>query len=156
MDETCKSRSEEQFVFIEQFNDESYLDKYYNCLYKAVKSGLFKYIAHPDCFLKGYGKWDEKAIDLTHKIAKLLQYNNMYAELSASGVRSRKYFNYNDKLVAPYPFKEFYRILKEYDITFVLGCDAHSPTQLDDDAVKYICDMAKELDLNVKYKLEYL
>jgi len=144
-----------QIVFIEPFDDDSYLDLYYDCLKKAVETKMFKYIAHPDCFLKGYGKWDEKAINLTHKIAKLLQDNNLYAELSASGVRSRKKVIYNGKEVAAYPFKKFYEILKQYNIEFVLGCDAHAPTQLDDYAIKYVTDMAKELKLNVVYKLDY-
>ena len=144
-----------QIVFIEPFEDDSYLDLYYDCLKKAVETKMFKYIAHPDCFLKGYGKWDEKAINLTHKIAKLLQDNNLYAELSASGVRSRKKVIYDGKEVAAYPFKKFYEILKQYNIEFVLGCDAHAPTQLDDYAIKYVTDMAKELKLNVVYKLDY-
>ena len=88
-----------QIVFIEPFEDDSYLDLYYDCLKKAVETKMFKYIAHPDCFLKGYGKWDDKTIAFTHKIAKLLQDYNMYAELSASGVRSRKFFEYNGNYV---------------------------------------------------------
>lgn len=157
MDKTKKSRREEEIVFINEFSDTSYLDLYYDCLKKAIETKLFKYIAHPDCFLKGYGKWDEKAIELTHKIAKLLQDNNMYAELSGSGVRSRKYFEYDNKLYAPYPFKEFYKILSQYNIEFVLGCDAHSPEQLDDDAVRFIENLAQELNLkviNTFYKLD--
>ena len=60
-------------------------------------------------------------------------------------------------MYAPYPFKEFYKILSKYDIEFVLGCDAHSPEQLDDYAVRFIEDLAKELDLkvvNTIYKLD--
>lgn len=157
MDKTKKSRREEQIIFINPFDDDNYLDLYYECLKKAIETGLFKYIAHPDCFLKGYGKWDEKAIELTHKIAKLIQDNKVYAELSGSGVRSRKYFEYQGNMYAPYPFKEFYKILSKYDIEFVLGCDAHSPEQLDDYAVRFIEDLAKELDLkvvNTIYKLD--
>lgn len=153
-----KSRSEE-LCFIndyDEYPDKYYLDMYYKCLKNAVESGLFKYICHPDCFLKGYKKWDETAIELTHKIAKLLSENNMYAELSASGVRSRKKVVYNYEELPCYPFKEFYKILKEYDIKFVLGCDAHSPSQLDDYAVEFICDMAKELQLNVIYEINDL
>ena len=115
---------------------------------------MFKYIAHPDCFLKGYGKWDEHTIALTHKIAKLLQDNDVYAELSGSGYRSRKKVVFNENTYPAYPFKEFYRILSAYDIKYVLGCDAHAPNQLDDEAVKFVCDMAKELNLNVSYKLD--
>ena len=155
MDMTQKSRFE-QISFLDSFDDVKYLDLYYKTLKEAVDTKLFKYICHPDCFMKGYKKWDEHTINLTHKIAKLLQDNNLYAELSASGVRSKKAFNYNGKMVPPYPFKEFYEILATYDIKFVLGCDAHAPSQLDDDAVQYIINLAKELQLNVVYKLEDL
>ena len=59
-------------------------------------------------------------------------------------------------MVSPYPFKPFFEILSKYDIKFVLGCDAHSPSQLDDEAVRYIENMAKELNLNVIYELKDL
>lgn len=154
--EPNESTRNNEKVFIEPFNDDSYLDLYYQCLENAIKSKLFKYIAHPDCFLKGYGKWDEKAIALTHKIAKLLQDNNMYAELSGSGYRSRKKVIYNGEIYPAYPFKKFFEILATYDIKFVLGCDAHSPSQLDDEAVEYVCNLAKELNLPVVYKLDDL
>ena len=36
-----------------------------------------------------------------------------------------------------------------------MGCDAHSPEQLDDEAVNYLQDLAKELNLNVVYKLDF-
>lgn len=151
-----KSRSEETHIFIEPFNDDSYLDIYLDCLRKAVDTGLFKYIAHPDAFLKGYGKWDEKAIKLTHEIAKILQDNNLYAELSGSGYRSRKKVEYNGEILPAYPFKEFFKILSTYDIKFVMGCDAHSPEQLDDEAVAFVNNMAQELNLNVIYELNDL
>lgn len=144
-----------QIVFIEPFDDDSYLDLYYDCLKKAIDTNMFKYIAHPDCFLKGYGKWDEKAIALTHKIAQLLEGKDLYAELSGSGYRSRKKVLYNGEIYPAYPFKEFYKILSQYDIKFVMGCDAHSPEQLDDEAVNYLQDLAKELNLNVVYKLDF-
>lgn len=147
---------DEQFCFLDSFSDTKYLDLYYQNLKDALETKLFKYICHPDCFLKGYQKWDNYTIDLTHKIAKLLQDNNVYAELSGSGYRSRKYMEYNGKMVPPYPFKEFFKILATYDIKFVLGCDAHSPNQLDDEAVLYIKNMAKELNLNVIFELNDL
>lgn len=151
MDITQKTRNE-QISFIDSFEDETYLEKYYDCLKKALETNLFQYIAHPDAFLKGYGKWDEKAIELTHKIAKLLQDHQVYAELSSSGYRSRKKVLYHNQLLPAYPFYEFYKILKEYNITFVLGCDAHAPEQLHDEAVVFITNMAKQLELKIEEK----
>lgn len=155
LNQNQKSRSEE-ISFINDFDEypeDYYLSTYYKCLEKAVKSGLFKYICHPDCFLKGYKKWDDKAIELTHKIAKLLSEYDVYAELSGSGVRSKKT---DDEGNPWYPYEKFFEILKQYDIKFVIGCDAHSPSQIDDFAVKFICDMAKRLQLNVVYEINDL
>jgi histidinol-phosphatase (PHP family) len=151
--ENGRLRSEE-ICFINQFDDVNRLQMYYDCLKKAIETKMFKYIAHPDCFLKGYGKWDEHTINLSHKIAKLLQDNDVYAELSGSGHRSRKKVIYEGKEYPAYPFKEFFKILSQYNIKYVLGCDAHAPNQLDDEAVRYICDLAKELNLNIVYKLD--
>ncbi len=135
--------------FCMKFDDVSTLDLYYETLNKALESKLFKYICHPDCFFKGYGKWDKYSIELAHKIAKLLSEYDVYVELSGSGSRSRSYFEYEGKMVAPYPFKEFFKILSHYPLKFVLGADAHAPNQLNDFATDFIKDMAKELNLNV-------
>ena len=117
---------------------------------------MFKYICHPDCFLRGLQVWDERAEKFSHKIAQLMSKYDVYAELSASGIRNKTKVSYNGELLPAYPFKEFIKILKQYNIKFVLGCDAHAPNQLDDDAVKFICDLAKELQLNVIYTLDDL
>lgn len=151
-----QTKRADQISFLDDFDDIKYLDLYYETLKKAVETKLFKYICHPDGFMKGYQKWDEHAINLTHKIAKLIQDNNLYAELSGSGYRSRKKVIYNNEKIPPYPFKEFFEILSKYDIKFVLGCDAHAPNQLDDEAVNYIKTMAKELNLNIVYELKDL
>lgn len=153
MDKNSKQRSK-QISFVEPFDNIDYLNLYYECLKKAVKSKLFQYIAHPDVFMKGYGKWDENAIELTHKIAKLLQDNQLYAELSGSGYRSKKRVHYQGEWLPSYPFKEFFKILSQYQIEFILGCDAHAPYELDDEAVAYITKMAKDLNLNVVYEMK--
>lgn len=139
--------------FIDPFTDLSMLDRYYDCLKKALETKLFKYICHPDCFLKGYGKWDEHAIALTHRIGKLLSAYPIYAELSGSGIRSKKKIVFEEKEYPAYPFIEFYRILKQYPIRFVLGCDAHAPIQLEDEATTMISAIAKQLQLPIVQKI---
>lgn len=142
--------------FIHPYDDVSYFDIYLDLLQKALDSNLFKYICHPDCFLKGYGKWDENTIEMAHKIGKLLQGKNIYAELSCSGIRSRKRIEFQNEMVPAYPFKAFFEILKEYDLKFVIGLDAHSEKQLDDEALQYALKIAKDLKLNLVYNIEDL
>jgi len=128
---------------------------YYETLKKALDSHLFQYICHPDCFLKGYQKWDEHTIALTHKIASLLSKYDCYVELSGSGSRSRSCFEYNGECVPPYPFGPFFKILSQYPLKFVLGADAHAPEQLNDFGTQFIKDMAKKLNLNVVEKINF-
>ena len=139
----------QRYDFATPITNKKYLDYYYETLKKGLETGLFRYICHPDCFLKGYQKWDEHTIELTHKIGALLSQFVCYVELSGSGCRSRSYIEYQNKKVPPYPFKEFYQILKQYPLRFVLGADAHAPNQLNDFATEYIENMAKELELNL-------
>ena len=82
-------------------------------------------------------------------IGKLLSQYDCYVELSGSGCRSRSYFEYQRQKNPPYPFKEFFKILKQYPLSFVLGADAHAPQQLKDFATEYIENMANELELNI-------
>lgn len=144
---------QDSIYFISPFEDVAMLDRYYECLQKALDTHLFKYICHPDCFLKGYGKWDEHTIALTHKIGRLLSCYPVYVELSGSGIRSGKKIIYEGKEFPSYPFIEFFRILKQYPLKFVLGCDAHAPSQLDDDACKMLSTIAQELQLPIVQKI---
>lgn len=149
-----KSKKEEAISFIDEpFSDPHFLDLYYENLENALKSGLFRYICHPDCFLKGYRKWDEHSINLAHKIGRLCEKYDVYLELSGSGFRSKKRISYQNKLFCPYPFEPFFAILKQYQLKFVLGADAHAPEQLHDAAIDYIENMAKKLDLPIVEKI---
>lgn len=143
------------YNFIRPFKDVTYLDVYYETLKKALDSHLFTYICHPDVFLKGYLKWDEHAINLTHKMGKLLSQYDCYVELSGTGYRSKARLKYNGEFLPTYPFKEFFKILKQYPLKFVLGADAHAPEQLNDDAIKYIEDMKDELELNTVDEINF-
>lgn len=138
-----------RYDFASPFEEKEYLDYYYETLKKGLDTHLFFYVCHPDCFLKGYRKWDQNTIQLAHKIGKLLSQYDCYVELSGSGCRSRSYFEYQGQKNPPYPFKEFFKILKQYPLSFVLGADAHAPQQLKDFATEYIENMANELELNI-------
>lgn len=142
--------------FLDDIDCKEKLDLYYQTMEKAVETGLFKYIAHPDVFMKSYQKWDEYTISLSHKIAALLEKYNLYAELNGQGYRSRKRMIYQGKEIPTYPFAEFFKILSQYNIRFVIGCDAHSPNGFNDESVKFMQDMARKLKLNVVYTLDDL
>ena len=138
-----------RYDFASPFEEKEYLDYYYETLTKGFDTPLFLSVCHPGCFLKGYRKWDQNTIQLAHKIGKLLSQYDCYVELSGFGCRSRSYFEYQGQKNPPYPFKEFFKILKQYPLSFVLGADAHAPQQLKDFATEYIENMANELELNI-------
>ena len=155
MDMNGKSRLQEySYLRSELKGNEKFLDMYYNSLVRAINSGCFKYIAHPDVYMRGYQIWDDKAIALAHKIAKLLQDNNLYAEVNAQGFRSTSFMEYNNERIHTYPFYEFFKILKQYNIKFVVGADAHSPEALADKALNQAFKLARELDLDLVDKIE--
>lgn len=70
------------------------------------------------------------------------------------GVRS--YFEYQGKKNPPYPFKEFFKILKQYPLSFVLGADAHAPSTIKRFCNRYIENMANELELNIITEAQFI
>ena len=128
------------------FTKPEQLEIYVDQLEVAMKTGLFKFLAHPDIFMTSYPRWDSTCEQITHKIAKLANEYNMILELNANGLRRR---------AQPYPSKEFWSMIaKDYPETkVVINSDCHRPEFLNDDYMLQARKMAEALKLNVLSQL---
>ena len=89
---------------------------------KAMETGLFSYVAHPDLFMRGYGEFDEHCEKVSRDIiAKAvetdtpLEFNLLgYSQIIRSGM-------------AGYPHPKFWMIAAEMKPKAILGIDAHYP-----------------------------
>lgn len=117
-------------VFYNSFpHDEKMIEKYGEDVCKAIQSGLFKYIAHPDLFMNAYRVWDDKAKEVSRKIIEEALKYNVPLEINCNGIR----YHYEKQKVSAsgrvlenyYPCVEFWKMVKDYGALGIIGVDAH-------------------------------
>ena len=100
--------------------DEKDLESYYQMTSEALESGLFSWVAHPDVWCGSYGKWDNKAIDLTQKLIDLSIKYDIPLGFNANGLASKR-----DDL--HYPCKPFWEMVAKSKAKVLIESDSHFP-----------------------------
>lgn len=125
--------SEEEYPYVgfDACTDDG-VRRYAEAVVKAVRTGMYRYIAHPDLFMRARyeGEFNaacEEAIDMICQAAKEqgmpLEYNLLGLEdLLAGGKRG-------------YPSAAFWQYARKWDMDAILGVDAHGPWNLSDQVV---------------------
>lgn len=151
---------------LDTYKDITYknVDCYYECAKRAIETGLFDYLAHPDLYLfdyksiNGKNEFDDKAKEICLKLIDLCVKHDIYFEINTNGLKYSKDKNNRDLWL--YPNIEFFKVVKEYmdknpnKLKLIIGADAHEPKALGNDNVKAVLEMVKDLKLDVLYKME--
>lgn len=126
---------------------------YAETLVRAMETGLFKIIAHPDiyCFTRS---WDEVCAKAARIIIAKAKECNVILELNANGIRNSLsknmcYCTINGELSYGYPRREFFEIVKEYDLPVMINDDCHSIKDLHDQHTISAYQIASELGLKI-------
>lgn len=101
---------------------------------EAMKTGYFRYLAHPDVIFINDLAWDihcERACDIL--INGALKYH-FPLEYNANGLRRGKQM-FVDGERYPYPHERFWDKVKNTEIDVYVGSDCHDPAQVYDDFV---------------------
>jgi histidinol-phosphatase (PHP family) len=123
---------ENQLLSTYHFKTETELEQYKNTIIKALKELPISILAHPDLYLIHYKKWDEKAIEVAHAICEICNETNTLIELNANGLR-RELIQVENKLIPPYPRKEFFEIVRHHQCKVIVSSDCHHPSQVFDE-----------------------
>ena len=151
---------------LDTYKDVTYknVDCYYECAKRAIETGLFDYLAHPDLYLYDYksingkNEFDAKAKEICLKLIDLCVKHDIYFEINTNGLKYSKDKNNRDLWL--YPNIEFFKVVKEYmdknpnKLKLIIGADAHEPKALGNDNVKAVLEMVKDLKLDVLNKME--
>lgn len=101
------------------------INKYKETVIKAIKTGYFLYVAHPDIY--SIGLTDKNYIsEIAKDICKVAKEYNTPLEVNLGGIRFTD-FNSIINGTEPYPNHYFFKVAKEYNNDIVIGVDAHSP-----------------------------
>lgn len=112
---------------------------------EALETGIFRFLAHPDCVLEKYPRlWDRDCEAAMRRIFETCERLNIPVEINANGLRGKR----------RYPSEETFLLSKEYRLQYLIGSDAHAPEYVYDEACRETEQFARRLGLQVMETLE--
>ncbi len=97
------------------------LEAYKNGVVKAMQSGLFSYVAHPDLYMKGYPSFDDSAEKTAKEIISKSIETGVPIEYNLLGLQRSQTEGIG------YPHPKFWALAGKMGAECVIGIDAHSP-----------------------------
>ena len=109
-------------VYNGMVTDKDGIEAYKNDVLKALDTGLFSYVAHPDLYMRQYGDFDEHCEKAAREIIAKAIETDTPLEYNLLGIFHAK----NDGFPG-YPNHGFWKIAGEMGAKAVVGIDAHTP-----------------------------
>lgn len=107
---------------------------------RGLETGLFRFLAHPDCVLEGYPNlWDKECESVMRQIFQACEELHIPVEINGNGMR------YNRR----YPSEPAFLLSKEYQLQYMINSDAHAPEKLYDEGVRKAEEFADKLGLKI-------
>ncbi len=121
---------------------------------RAIESGYFSLVGHPDLYLCAYPRFDEAAQNAATLICTAAKKHDIPLEFNANGIR-RGLIQAVDGTRYPYPVKAFWDIAKAHGCKIILSSDCHRPAFLYDDAVKKAEVLVDQWQLTLSTRLHF-
>ncbi len=121
-----------------------YVQKYVNQVLKAMDSGLFSYVAHPDVIM--YDEEDKNHLKEMEKICIKAKDLDIPLEFNLLGFRTCRH----------YPSEAFFALAKKHGNKIIIGTDAHEPASLEDHetydkAHQYLESLGLEITEDIRF-----
>lgn len=148
-------------VYSKSFNQED-VKIYANTLEKAMSTGLFKILAHPELFMFSYPQFDEVCKNASIQIIQAAIKYNVVLEINANGIRRNKILGipYDSELTYKYPYYQFWDIVSEYqqkypELKVIINDDSHYVDGLGDEFTELACKFAERHNIKVLDKIDF-
>ncbi len=109
-----------------ELNSSSALRAYSDHLAEMMATGLYAFIAHPDVYGVCLDRWDVEAEACARDILAAAAETRIPLEINGNGLRKRT-IHTSEGERKPYPWKPFWELAAEYDVTVLCNSDAHRP-----------------------------
>ena len=101
---------------------------------RAMETGLFRIFAHPDYIFSGYPVFDKTAEAYCREICRAANATGTVLEYNLLGLRKGRIGEWEIKGGLGYPLPLFWKVASEEGCTAIIGCDAHNPMMLGNEA----------------------
>lgn len=137
-----------------RLSGEEGLERYAETLVKAMSTGLFQFVCHPDLMLFGSLGFDEETKKHSVAIIEAAKKYDVPLEINANGIR-RGVFRFPEGTRYVYPRWEFWKLVKDIGARVIISADAHHPDLLADEAIGEAQRFARSLGLEVEEELQF-
>lgn len=122
--------------------------RYATSVCKAMDSNLFSYIAHPDLYMNRTPIFNDACYKAALDIATKAKETNTPLEINGGGMRAGKstigsVYRYR------YPIDDFWKVVGEIGAPVIIGIDAHSPADFDDNDYQDLVQYSKQFNLQL-------
>lgn len=135
------------------------VSKYADSCIKAMETGFFTMLCHPDLFMWAYKDllgnrvFDKEARLASIRIIEAAVRTNTILEINANGVLNSHKFLTDGGIL--YPDDNFWNIASQYkDLKVVIGADCHDPKNLSGDHINYCYKLAKRCNIQLLNKVD--
>ena len=119
--------TDEGGMYFGQTRTAAQLKRYVDSAVKGVETGLFSYLAHPDLFMRRYGRFDADCRAAAKDLCQVCKENNLPMEYNLHD----RYVSYTSRHTG-YPHPDFFEIVQSYGVDVIIGVDAHEPEEIGD------------------------
>lgn len=113
---------------------------YADTVCRGLETGIFRFLAHPDCVLENYPNlWDKECESAMGQIFQACEELKIPVEINGNGTRWDR----------RYPSEQAFLLSKNYQLQYIINSDAHAPEKLYDEGVKKAERFAEKLGLEV-------
>ncbi len=140
------------FLFDPQ--DKKGIRLYCDALIRGMKTGVYRYVAHPDLYMAGYEQFDETAQSIAREICQASLEYDIPLEINLGGLRKGLHtYEKSKQKRFLYPHYDFWKVVSEYGCKVVIGVDAHCPKDFTNEMLFLAMDLIEKLHLNYVTKI---
>lgn len=134
-----------ELFFMDKVKTDESLQIYADTVCVGLQTGMFHFLAHPDCVLENYNnhEWNDVSEKILRQIFACCKEKDMPIEINANGWAKHR----------RYPCKDAFLLSKEYGLKCLLNSDAHFPDRIYNDPVKELEREVKSWGIDVMPKL---
>lgn len=108
--------------------------RYAEATVKAIRTGMYRYVAHPDLFMRA--RYDEEfnaaCEEASDMICQAAKEQGMPIEYNLAGLSNRERAMAKGRPCHDYPCPAFWQYARKWDNVAIIGVDAHEPDALAD------------------------
>lgn len=118
--------TDESGVYFGSISTPQMLHRYVNSTVRALETGEFLYLAHPDLYMRSYPEFDRDCRAAAKDLCRAVREMGLLVEYNLEGVRASQN---EGRLLYPHP--AFWETAADEDVRAIIGVDAHSPQSLE-------------------------